>query len=83
MAFLELRSTLLAAFVLAAALKSCESSLEAIKGLRGGRTVVFGPNRATDDETKLHRPVAEVEAELAMVCALLTPSLQLAKTVHR
>ena len=82
MAFLELRSALLAAFVLAAALQSCESSLEAIKGLRGGRTVVIGPNRATD-ETKLHRPVAEVEAELAMVCALLIPSLQLANTVHR
>ena len=47
---------------------TCVSTLEAIKGLhRGGPAVAVGPDKATDDGREQHRPVAEVEKELAMV----------------
>ena len=61
-------SALLAVLVLANSLQLCVSTLEAIKGIhRGGPAVAVGPDMATGDGRKLHRPVAEVEKELAMV----------------
>jgi hypothetical protein len=62
------RSALLAVLVLATSLQLCVSTLEAIKGLhRGGPAVAVCPDKATDDGREQHRPVAEVEKELAMV----------------
>ena len=61
------RSALLAILVLAASLQLCASTLEAIKNHRGGPAAVVGPDLASEDGKELHRPVAEVEAELAMV----------------
>ena len=68
------RSALLAVLVLATSLQLCVSTLEAIKGLhRGGPAVAVCPDKATDDGREQHRPVAEVEKELAMVSRRLFP----------
>ena len=67
MASLAPWSVPLAFLVLAVFLQSCACSLEAIRRPRGDQTVVFAPDPAAEGEQLVHRPVAEVEAELAMV----------------